>query len=128
MNAEKAASTMRWRAGVSSERGWRCFAVACVGMILLDSVPDGTIASKQLVPHGTTTKQNVQGGSHGKTSPRHFSGRRQAGQDRAARIQNAAQARDSGSRLCAVLGGRPYPAHAAKLFVRTGLRMVGNRS
>src|SRR3989442_839500 len=57
MNAEKAASTMRWRAGVSSERGWRCFAVACVGMILLDSVPDGTIASKHLVPHGTNTRQ-----------------------------------------------------------------------
>src|SRR5258706_38859 len=100
MNAEKAASTMRWRAGVSSERGWRRFAVACVGMILLDSVPIGTIASKQLVPNGTKTKQNTQGGPHGKTSPRHFSGRRQAGQDRAARIRNAAQARDSGSRLC----------------------------
>src|SRR5256885_6945860 len=57
MNAEKAASTMRWRAGVSLERGWRCLAVACVGMILLDSVPDGTIASKQLVPHGTNTSQ-----------------------------------------------------------------------
>src|SRR5438128_11691095 len=100
MNAEKAASTMRWRAGVSSEPDWRCFGVASIGMISLDLVPSGTIAFKQLVPYGTNSKQNVQGGSHGKTSPRHISGRRPAGQDRATHIQDAAPTRDSGSRLC----------------------------
>src|ERR1700676_471439 len=145
--------------------------------------------------------QHAQGGlSHGKTSPRHFGGRRPAGQDRAPRIRNAARTRHSGPRLCpqdrrtlrpaararrrnlrrrlsrrplgaargaghlgglfclsgagrlarrhrgdggrrargrhlpsgqsgdaAILRGRPHPADAAELFVRTGVRMGWDR-
>src|SRR5258708_29185197 len=99
MNADNAVSRNLPRQWVSPAFYSRGFVIDRVAIFPFILVPTGTIHSKPLVPHGTRTTQNVKGAPNGKTSSGYVRGRRQARQDRAAHIRNAARARNSGARF-----------------------------